>query len=60
MKAQNPNQPAPNIKPGQMVRQVQVTLVKDTLAINMTASFPDEKFADYYKPFQQFLKTLKA
>lgn len=60
MKAQNPNQPAPNIKPGQMVRQVQVTLLKESLAINMTASFPDEKFAEFYKPFQNFLKSLKV
>lgn len=52
-------QPAPNIKPGQMVKQIQVTLLKGNHAINMTASFPDEKFEEYYKPFQQFLKSLK-
>jgi hypothetical protein len=60
MQQQNPGQPAPSIKPGQMVKQIQVTLLKDTLAINMTASFPEEKFTDYYKPFQGFLKTLKV
>lgn len=60
MKEQNPNQPAPNIKPGQLVKQIQVTLMKDTMAINMTASFPAEKFQDYYKPFQEFLKSLKV
>lgn len=60
MKQNQPNAPAPNIKPGQLVKQVQVTLLKDTLAINMTASFPDERFQEYYKPFQQFLKSLKV
>lgn len=59
MKQREPDKPAPNIKPGQIVKQIQVTLLKDRLAINMTASFPDEKFQDYYKPFQQFLKSLK-
>ena len=60
MKQQNPEQPAPNIKEGQRVKQIQVTLLKDKLAINMTASFPEERFQDFYKPFQQFLKTLKV
>lgn len=60
MKQRQPNSPAPNIKPGQIVKQVQVTPLKETLAINMTASFPDEKFSDYYKPFQLFLKSLKV
>ena len=59
MKQQQPDKPAPDIKPGQMVKQIQVTLLKEKLAINMTASFPDDKFQDYYKPFQQFLKDLK-
>ena len=49
----------PNIKPGQIVKQIQVTLLKDLMAINMTASFPADKFEIYFKPFQQFLKTLK-
>jgi hypothetical protein len=48
-----------NIKPGQQVKQIQVTLLKDQTAINMTASFPDDKFDIYYRPFQQFLKGLK-
>ncbi|PIR18317.1 MAG: hypothetical protein COV46_00550 [Deltaproteobacteria bacterium CG11_big_fil_rev_8_21_14_0_20_49_13] len=48
-----------NIKPGQQVKQIQVTLLKEQLAINMTASFPSDKFDIYYRPFQQFLKTLK-
>lgn len=59
MKQRQPNAPAPEITPGQIVKQVQVTLLKDKLAINMTASFPAEKFEEYFKPFQQFLKTLK-
>ncbi|MBU4484099.1 DUF1795 domain-containing protein [bacterium] len=48
-----------DIKPGQMVKQIQVTLLKDSLAINMTASFPSDKFEIYYRPFQQFLKSIK-
>jgi hypothetical protein len=59
MKQENPNQPAPDIKPGQVVKQVQVTLLKGPLAINMTASFPDEQFSTYYRPFTTFLKGLK-
>ena len=59
LKQQQPDKPAPNIKEGQIVKQVQVTLLKEKLAINMTASFPDEKFQEYYKPFQEFLKNLK-
>lgn len=59
MRRENPNQPAPEIKPGQVVKQVQVTLLKGPLAINMTASFPDEQFNNYYKPFSTFLKGLK-
>jgi len=47
-----------NIKPGQMVKQVQVSLIKDTLAVNMTASFPAEQFDLYFRPFQQFLGTI--
>lgn len=59
MKQRQPNKPAPAIKPGQIVKQVQVTLLKEKLAINMTASFPAENFEEYYKPFQLFLKSLK-
>ncbi|MBI4124880.1 MAG: hypothetical protein HY466_02980 [Deltaproteobacteria bacterium] len=51
--------PPPNIPEGQMVKQVQVTLLKDNLAINMTASFPADQFETYYKPFQEFLKSIK-
>lgn len=59
MQREHPDQPAPQIKPGQIVKQVQVTLLKGTLAINMTASFPNEQFSEYYKPFTAFLKGLK-
>ncbi len=59
LQQQQPDRPAPKIKEGQLVKQIQVTLLKGRLAINMTASFPDEKFNEYYKPFQQFLKNLK-
>jgi len=48
-----------DIKPGQIVKQIQITLLKDKLAINMTASFPADQFDIYYRPFQQFLKSLK-
>jgi hypothetical protein len=48
-----------NIKPGQQVKQIQVTLLKESLAINMTASFPSDKFDIYYRPFQLFLKSVK-
>lgn len=48
-----------NIKPGQMVKQVQVSMLKDDLAVNMTASFPAEQFDLYFRPFQQFLGSIK-
>lgn len=59
MSKQKGGTPPTNIQPGQIVKQVQVTLLKDRLAINMTASFPAAQFNDYYKPFQDFLKSLK-
>lgn len=46
------------VKPGQMVKQVQVTMLKDDLAVNMTASFPAEQFELYFRPFQQFLNSI--
>lgn len=48
-----------HIQPGQIVKQVQVTLLKGQMAINMTASFPADQFDAYYKPFQEFLKSMK-
>lgn len=57
---ERPDQKIPDhIKPGQMVKQIQVTLLKDLLAINMTASFPADQFETYYRPFQGFLKSMK-
>lgn len=60
LQKERPDQKIPeHIKPGQMVKQIQVTLLKDQLAINMTASFPAEQFEVYYRPFQLFLKSMK-
>src|SRR3989338_289573 len=56
---QPPGQPPPDIKPGQMVKQVQVTLLKDQTAVNLTGSFPADQFDIYFRPFQSFLKTIK-
>jgi len=56
---QGPGQPPPDIKPGQMVQQVQVTLLKDVTAVNLTGSFPADQFDLYFRPFQNFLKTIK-
>lgn len=61
LQKERPEQKVPeHIKPGQMVKQIQVTLLKDQLAINLTASFPSEQFEVYYRPFQLFLKSLKV
>ena len=51
--------PADEVKAGQVVKQVQVTVLKGQMAFNMTGSFPDTMFDQYYKPFQQLLKSLK-
>lgn len=48
-----------HIQPGQMVKQIQVTLLKGQMAVNMTASFPADQFDSYYRPFQEFLKSMK-
>ncbi len=56
---QSPGQPMPEIKPGQVVKQVQVTLMKDLTAVNLTGSFPADQFDLYYRPFQNFLKTIR-
>jgi hypothetical protein len=49
-----------NIKPGQKVQQIQVSLIKGEVAVNLTASFPAEQFELYSRPFQKFLGTIKA
>lgn len=51
--------PPPDIKPGQVVKQVQVTLMRDLTALNLTGSFPASQFDLYFRPFQNFLKTIK-
>ena len=56
---QGGNQPPVDIKPGQVVKQVQVTLLKDQTALNLTGSFPAEQFDIYFRPFQNFLKSIK-
>ncbi len=48
-----------HIKQGQMVQQIQVSCIKDQVAINLTASFPAEQFELYSRPFQQFIKGFK-
>lgn len=49
-----------NIKPGQMVKQVQVSMIHDGMALNMTASFPADQFDIYFRPFKQFLETIQV
>ncbi len=48
-----------NIKAGQKVQQIQITLLRDTVAINITASFPGEQFEIYSRPFQKFVQSIK-
>lgn len=55
----NQQQKLDNIKEGQMVQQVQVSLIKGDVAINITASFPADQFQLYARPFQQFLQGFK-
>ncbi len=56
---QQQGQPPVDIKPGQVVKQVQVTMMQDLTALNLTGSFPADQFDLYYRPFQNFLKTIK-
>lgn len=53
-----PNQSLDHIKEGQMVQQIQVSLLKDDSAINFTASFPAEQFQIYQRPFDKFVAGL--
>lgn len=57
MGANNPN--LEHIQPGQMVQQIQVSLVKGDEALNLTASFPADQFAIYSRPFHKFIEGLK-
>ena len=59
MMGKDKGQDLSHIQEGQFVKQVQVTLLKGQVAINMTASFPADQFESYYKPFQEFLKSMK-
>ncbi len=49
-----------NIKPGQKVQQIQVSFIKETVAVNLTASFPADQFEIYARPFQKFISTIKT
>ena len=48
-----------HIQAGQMVQQIQVSLIKDDEAINFTASFPAEQFQLYTRPFEKCVAGLK-
>lgn len=49
-----------NIQPGQKVQQIQVSFIKEDVAVNLTASFPAEQFEIYSRPFQKFISTIKT
>jgi hypothetical protein len=48
-----------HIQAGQMVQQIQVSLLKDDEALNFTASFPADQFQLYTRPFEKFVAGLK-
>lgn len=48
-----------HIQEGQMVQQIQVSCLKEDIAINLTASFPADQFQIYSRPFQQFINGFK-
>lgn len=54
-----PNANMEHIKDGQMVQQIQVSLIKDDYAVNFTASFPADQFSLYERPFDNFVGSLK-
>lgn len=54
-----PGQNMDHIKPGQMVQQIQVSLINGDVAVNFTASFPEEQFDLYARPFDKFIASLK-
>lgn len=53
-----PGQNLDHIKDGQLVQQIQVSLIKDDYAINFTASFPADQFNIYERPFDNFVASL--
>ncbi len=59
MKDMNKNQNMDHIKEGQMVQQIQLSLIKGDTAINFTASFPAEQYSIYERPFSKFVGGLK-
>lgn len=59
MKEMSPGQKLDHIKEGQMVQQIQVSLIKGDMAINFTASFPAEQFSLYERPFDKFVNSLQ-
>ncbi|MBF0104688.1 MAG: DcrB-related protein [Deltaproteobacteria bacterium] len=59
MKEMSGGQNLDHIKEGQMVQQIQVSLIKDDYAVNFTASFPAEQFSLYERPFEKFITSLK-
>lgn len=48
-----------HIKEGQMVQQIQVSCIRNSVAINLTASFPAEQFQIYSRPFQKFVEAFR-
>ena len=48
-----------HIQEGQMVQQIQVSCIRNDVAINLTASFPADQFELYSRPFQNFIKGFK-
>jgi hypothetical protein len=40
------------------VQQIQVSFIRNDVAVNLTASFPAEQFDLYARPFQKFLTTI--
>ena len=59
MKDMNKNQNMEHIKEGQMVQQIQLSLIKGDTAVNFTASFPAEQYSIYERPFSKFVGGLK-
>lgn len=59
MKDMNKNQNMEHIKEGQMVQQIQLSLIHGETAINFTASFPAEQYPLYERPFSKFVTGLR-
>ena len=47
------------VKAGQKVQQIQITILRDSTAINLTASFPGDQFEIYARPFQKFVQAMR-